>query len=91
MWREIQRQVLALSAMWACCGDTSPDDDDAFLLLCADAPIAPVLLAGLTDVDELMVVLGCRFALDVFTVAQQDYAPAHQDSLNCGSGPTFWR
>ena len=53
----------------ACCDDTSSDDDhnasDVLLLLCADL-IALVLLAGLSDVDELMAALGCRFALDVF-------------------------
>ena len=55
--------------MWACCDDTSSDDDhntsNAFL--CADHLIAPVLHAGLTDVDELKVALGCRIALDVFS------------------------
>ena len=45
---------------------------NALLLLFADADIAPVLLSGLSDVDELMVARGCRFALDVFTIAQQD-------------------
>ena len=53
--------------------------------------IAPVLLAGLTDVDELRAALGCRFALDVFTVAQQDHPLVDQDSLICGLGPAFWR
>ena len=47
--------------MWACCDDTS-----------SDADIAPVLLSGLSDVDELMGALGCKFALDVFTIAEQD-------------------
>ena len=42
-WREIQLQSLAGLAMWACCDDTSSDDNEhntsnAFLLLCADAP-----------------------------------------------------
>ena len=46
---------------------------NASLLLCA--LIAPVPLARLTDVDELMVALGCRFALDVFAIAQLDYDP----------------
>ena len=63
MWREIQLQALPCLAMWACCDDISSDDDEhntsnAFLLLCADAFIAPVLLARLTDVDELLVALG---------------------------------
>ena len=42
------------------------------LLLFADTDIAPVLLSSLSDVDELMVALGCRFASDVFTAAQKD-------------------
>ena len=49
----------------ACCDDTSSDDDhnasNILLLLCADL-IELVLLAGLSDVDELMAALGCRFA-----------------------------
>ena len=75
--------------MWACCDDTLSDDDEhntsnSFLLLCADALIAPVLLSGLTDVDELTV------GSDVFTIAQEDYPIADQDSVICGPGP-FWR
>ena len=69
--------------MWACCDDTSSDDvhntSNTFLLLCADL-IAPVLQAGLTEVDELKVVLGCRFALDVFTI-QQDYLMTDQEPV----------
>ena len=33
------------------------------------------LLEGLTDVDVLHIALGCRFALDIFTISQQ-YSPA---------------
>ena len=63
--------------MWACCDYTSSDDDEhntsnALLLLFADADTAPVLLSGLSDVDELVVALGCKFASDVFTAAQKD-------------------
>ena len=58
MWREIQLQALACTTLWACCDDTSSDDDDhntsnPLLFLCADALVAPVLLAGLSDVEEL--------------------------------------
>ena len=58
----------------ACCDDTSSDDDDhntsnAFLLLCADALIALVLLARLSDVGSPSAAI---FALDVFT----HYRPA---------------
>ena len=63
--------------MWACCDDTPSDDDEhntsnTLLLLLADAYVEPVLLAGLYDLDEHMVALGCRFALDIFAIAQQD-------------------
>ena len=63
--------------MWICCGDTSSDDDEhntsnTLLLLFADAYIAPALLAGLSEVDKLKIALGYRFALDIFTNAQQD-------------------
>ena len=81
--------------MWACCADYSSDDDDhntsnTLLLLCADAFIAPALFVGLSYVDELMVALSCRFALEIFTVAQQD-RPFHEPDLlahdSCGG---FW-
>ena len=63
--------------MWACCADSSSDDDDhstsnTLLLLFADAFVAPALLADFSEVDELTVALSCRFALDIFTIAQQD-------------------
>ena len=48
-------------------------------------------LAGLTDVDELMVALCCRFALDVFTVAEQDYPFADHNKLNRDLGLALWR
>ena len=67
-------------AMWPCCDDTSSDDDkhntdNNLLLLFADVDIAPALLAGLYEVDVLYVALGCRFALDIFTITQQ-YRPS---------------
>ena len=54
---------------------TRHNTDNTLLLLFADACIAPALLAGLCEVDELMIALGCRFALDIFTIAQQDRRP----------------
>ena len=73
----------AYLAMWACCDDTSSDDDEHYtsnslLLLSADVFIAPFLLSGLCDVDELTVALVCSFALDLFTVAQHDWAETPQ-------------
>ena len=67
-------------AAWPCCDHTSSDDDEhntdnSLLLLFADADIAPTLLAGLSDVDVLHIALGCRFALDIVTIAQQ-YRPS---------------
>ena len=66
--------------MWPCCDITSSDDeeqntDSNFLLLFADIGIMPTLLEGLTEVDVLHIALGCRFALDIFTISQQ-YSPA---------------
>ena len=63
--------------MWPCCDDTSSDDDEhntgnTLPLFFADAYVAPALLASLSEVDELNMALGCRFALDIFTIAQQD-------------------
>ena len=66
--------------MWPCCDYTSSDGDEHntdnnFLLLFADVDIAPALLAGLFEVDVLYISLGCRFALDIFTISQQ-YCPS---------------
>ena len=60
--------------MWPCYDFTSSDDDEHntdnnFLLLFAD--VTPTLLEGLTEVDVLHIALGCRFALDIFTISQQ--------------------
>ena len=76
----------AFRAMWACCDDTSSDNDEhntgnTLLLLIADALTAPVLLSGLSDVDELMVALGCRFALDLFSTAQHDWTEGLPSAL----------
>ena len=70
---QIQLQAFVCYAMWACCDDTSSDHDDhntsnAFMLL-----VAPVLLSGLTDLDELKVAFECRFVLDVFTIIQHGH------------------
>ena len=78
--QRFQTQANRSRAMWPCCDDTSSDDDEhntenSLLLLFADADIAPALLAGLSDVDVLYIALGCRFALDIFTTAQQ-YRPS---------------
>ena len=52
--------------------DDEHNTGNTLLLLFADAFVAPALLADLSEVDELMVALSCRFALDIFTIAQQD-------------------
>ena len=74
-----QSQSRCSCAMWPCCDITSSDDDEHntdsnFLLLFADVGITPTLLEGLTEVDVLHIALGCRFALDIFTISQQ-YSP----------------
>ena len=52
--------------------------------------IAPALLAGLSEVDELMIALGCRFALDIFTIAQQDPPPPVPGPLPHDPGFAHW-
>ena len=69
--------------MWPCCDFTSSDDehntDCNFLLLFADIGIMPTLLEGLTEVDVIHTALGCRFALDIFSISQQhSLAPDHE-------------
>ena len=70
--------------MWPCCDFTSSDDDEHntdnnFLLLFADIAITPTLLEGVTEVDVLHIALGCRFALDIFTISQQhSLTPDHE-------------
>ena len=75
--------------MWPCCDITSSDDDEHntdsnFLLLFADVDITPTLLEGLTEADVLHIALGCRFALDIFTIPQRhsptpDHEPLPHD------------
>ena len=81
--------------MWVCCADSSSDDDEhntcnTLLLLFADALVALALLADLSEVDELMVTLSCRFALDVFTIAQQDRPLPEPDDLAQALGCDLW-
>ena len=70
--------------MWPCCDFTSSDDDEHntdnnFLLLFADIGSTPTLLEDLTEVDVLHIALGCRFALDIFTISQQHSPmPGHE-------------
>ena len=64
----------------------SSDDDEhntsnSLLLQCAHALFAPVLLSSLSEADELVVALWCRFALDVFTIVQQDFPIADQGAM----------
>ena len=73
-------QARCSGAMWPCCDITSSDDDEDntdsnFLLLFADVDITPTLLEGLTDVDVLHIALGCRLALDIFTISKQHSPP----------------
>ena len=77
------------AAMWPCCDFTSSDDDEHnidnnFLLMFADVGITPTLLEGLTEVDVLHIALGCRFAVDIFTISQHhsptpDHEPLPHD------------
>ena len=76
-------------AMWPFCDFTSSADDvhntdNSFLLLFAVIAIAPTLLEGLSEIDVPHTALGCRFALDIFTISQQlsptpDHEPLPHD------------
>ena len=84
MWREFQCQDFLRLAMFACCDDTTSDDDEhstdnAALLLFGHALVAPLLLSRLSATDELFLALTCRFALDIFTIIQQDYHVALEE------------
>ena len=53
--------------------------------------VAPVaLLSHLSELDELVVALSCRFALDIFTVAQQYQLPPAPDLSAHDPGHGFW-
>ena len=52
----------------------------SFLLLFADVDITPTLLEGLTEVDVPPLAIGCRFALDIFTISQR-YSPTPDHEL----------
>ena len=60
--------------MFACCDDTTSDDDehntdnDALL----GHALVPPVLSRLSALNELSLALTCRFALDIFTIIQQD-------------------
>ena len=43
--------------------------------------LRPTLLEGLTEVDVLHIVLGCRFVLDIFTISQR-HSPPHFSFLS---------
>ena len=47
--------------------------------LFADNAITPTLLETLSEIDVLHIALGCRFALDIFTISQQlSPTPVHE-------------
>ena len=82
--QRFQSQICCSCATWPCCDITSSDDDEhntdsRFLFLVADVGITPTLLEDLTEVDVLHIALGCRFALDIFTISQQHSpTPVHE-------------
>ena len=94
--QRFQSQAYRSRAMWPCCDFTSSDDDEHntdnnFLLLFADVAITPTLLEALTEFDVLHKTLGCRFALDIFTISQQTfpYTLITSHSLTILSSPHF--
>ena len=87
--QRFQSQAYCSRAMSPCCDFTSSDDDEHntdnnFLLFFADVGITPTLLEALCEIDVLQIALGCRFALDIFTISQQlsptpDHEPLPHD------------
>ena len=87
--QRFQSQAYRSRAMWPCCDCTSSDDDEHktdnnFLLLFADIATTSTLHEGLSEIGVLHIALGCRFALDIFTISQQlsptpDHEPLHHD------------
>ena len=73
--------------MWL--DDDEESDDSAgehnvwngLLQLFVHYTISPLLVLGLDDSTELWLALSSHFALDVFTMMQQDLAPASQSLL----------
>ena len=57
-------------------------DNDA-LLLFGHAIVALVLLSRLLVLNELSLTFTCRFALDIFTIIQQDYPEASEERTSC--------
>ena len=94
--QRFQSQACVSRAMWACCDDTSSDDDEhntdnMLLLLFADAFIAPALFAGLSEVDELKIALGCTgLPWTSCTVAQQDRPSPDPGPLPLDPGLEPW-
>ena len=82
-----------MGTLGTCSDDMSSDDDEehninnTLLLLVAAALIAPVLLSGLSHVDELMVALGCRFALDLLSRSQHDWTGGPPPACHCCAIP----
>ena len=73
--------------MFACCDDTTSDDDEHntdndALLLFGNVLVAPVLLSRLWALGELSLALTSRFALHTFTIIQQDYPDAVEESTS---------
>ena len=91
-----QSQAYRSRAMWPCCDFTSSDDDEHktdnnFLLLFADVDITPTLLEGLSEVDVLHIALGCRFALEIFTISQQYYTRLVAAMMAKSLGQRSWK
>ena len=80
--QRFQSQANRSRAVWPCCDYTSSDDeehntDNNLQLLFADVDSTPTLLAGLSEVDVLHTALGCRFALDMFTMTLHSNTALH--------------
>ena len=91
--QRFQSQACLSRATRPCCDDTSDHDehntDNTQLLLFADAFVAPALLVCLSEVDELLIALDCRFALDIKTDLHLILSLYHF-ILTLSSGSELW-
>ena len=60
-------------------GDDEHNTDNEALFLFGHAIVAPVLLSRLSALNELSLALTCPFALDIFTIIQQDHPEAFEE------------
>ena len=81
MWREIWPQVCRFATWCAVMFRRLTTTSNKLLLTSAHALVAPELLSGLTEPDELATALSCQFALDIWTIMPQEAPSVDEESL----------